>query len=94
MTQKFGHESKKFYLKVYCNLIDIKMFTFAQIFKKMYGFYGVLARLTEKIFFFINGFLKIFRIKRCITLCAFINISYYSASTKSFRDTEIWRKMP
>ena len=31
MTQKFGHESKKIYLKVYCNLIDIKMFTFAQI---------------------------------------------------------------
>ena len=34
MTQKFGHESKKFYLKAYCNLIDIKMFTFTQIFKK------------------------------------------------------------
>ena len=34
MTQKFGHESKKFYLKVYCNLIDIKMFNLAQIFKK------------------------------------------------------------
>ena len=34
MTQKFGHKSKKVYLKVYCNLIDIKMFTFAQIFKK------------------------------------------------------------
>ena len=34
MTQKFGHESKKIYLKVYCILIDIKMFTFAQIFKK------------------------------------------------------------
>ena len=32
MTQKFGHESKKFNLKVYCNLIDIKMFTFTQIF--------------------------------------------------------------
>ena len=43
MTQKFGHESKKFYLKVYCNLIDIKMFTFAQIFKKIYGFYGDLT---------------------------------------------------
>ena len=43
MTQKFGHESKKIYLKVYCNLIDIKMFTFAQILKKMYGFYGVLT---------------------------------------------------
>ena len=43
MTQKFGHKSKKVYLKVYCNLIDIKMFTFAQIFKKMYGFYGVLT---------------------------------------------------
>ena len=25
---------KKIYFKVYCNLIDIKMFTFAQIFKK------------------------------------------------------------
>ena len=34
MTQKFGHESKKNYLKVNCNLIHIKMFTFAQIFKK------------------------------------------------------------
>ena len=34
MTQEFGHESKKNYLKVYCNSIDIKMFTFAQIFKK------------------------------------------------------------
>ena len=34
MTQKFGHESKKIYLKVYCNLIDIKMFTFTQILKK------------------------------------------------------------
>ena len=29
----------------------------------------------------------------CITLRAFINISYYSASTKCFRDTKIWRKM-
>ena len=43
MTQKFGHVSKKFYLKVNCNLIDINMFTFVQIFKKMYGFYGVLT---------------------------------------------------
>ena len=34
MTKKFGHESKKNYLKVYGNLIDIKMFTFAQSFKK------------------------------------------------------------
>ena len=34
MTQKFGYESKKNYLKVYCNLIDIKMFTFVQISKK------------------------------------------------------------
>ena len=34
---------KKFYLKVYCNLIDIKMFTFAKILKKMYGFYGDLT---------------------------------------------------
>ena len=34
MTQKFGHESKKIYLKVYCNLIDINMFTVVQIFKK------------------------------------------------------------
>ena len=34
MTQKFGHESKKNYLKVYCKLFDIKIFTFAQIFKK------------------------------------------------------------
>ena len=43
MTQKFCHESKKFYLKVYCHFIDIKMLAFAQIFKKMYGFYGVLT---------------------------------------------------
>ena len=38
---------------------------------------------------FINGFLKTFRIKLCITIFAFTNISYYSASTKSFRDTKI-----
>ena len=43
MTKKFGHESKKNYLKVYCHLIDIKMFAFAQIFKKKYGFSGVLT---------------------------------------------------
>ena len=43
MTQKFGHESKKIYLKVYCNLIDIKMFTFAQIFKKCMVSNGVLT---------------------------------------------------
>ena len=34
MTQKFGDESKNVYLKVYCYLIDIKMFTFAKIKKK------------------------------------------------------------
>ena len=36
MTQKFGYESKKNYLKVYCNLIDIKMFTFVQISKNVW----------------------------------------------------------
>ena len=33
---------KKIYLKVYCNLIDIKMFTLSKFKKKMYGFYGDL----------------------------------------------------
>ena len=36
MTQKFGHESKKIYLKVYCNLIDIKMFTFPKFLKNVW----------------------------------------------------------
>ena len=54
----------------------------------------VLARLTLKFFFFVNGFLKVFRTRRYMTQCAFINISWKSESTKSLRDSKMRHKMP
>ena len=55
------------------------------------GFCG--KGLTERIFFFVNGFLKIFRIQRCITQCAFINMLCYCVATKKNRVSRNWRKM-